>query len=64
VPLQRGDNKTAGGDKQGGSSLETLARSIAAGKVFKMCAADADDTGEPPVYLSRDGRAVRWGAAG
>jgi hypothetical protein len=55
VLLQRGDNKTAGGDKQKGSSLEKLARSIAAGKVFKMCAADADDTGEPPLYLSRDG---------
>ena len=39
--------------------MKTLAKSISRGKLFDMCAADADETGAAPVYLSRDGRAVR-----
>lgn len=52
-------NGGGGGGGTAGGSIARLARSIAAGKLFKMCESDADDTGEPPVYLSRDGRAVR-----
>ena len=48
-----------GGSDGGGKSIETLATSIAAGKLFKTCAADVDESGEPPIYVSRNGQAVR-----
>ena len=41
------------------NKIESLAKSLAAGKLFDMCASNADETGEVPIYVSRDGRAVR-----
>ena len=41
------------------NKIESLAKSLAAGKLFDMCASNADETGEVPMYVSRDGRAAR-----